>query len=124
MVADSQDALLSRLKMVSQYSRVGVHLSIESVQVSSLVALASYVHEYKYRQFQHWIPEFKRENLRLFESAAVELAGSAKSIITPPVVEDAGGKFVLIEGSTRSHLFTRSRRGTNRLCCSPWHPGS
>ena len=115
IVTDSQDELLSRLKKVSQYSKPSVKLSLEEIPVSKLVALTNYVHEYKYRQVQHWSKLFQQNSLRLFESAAIELPQGAKSIITPPVVEDAGGKYVLIEGSTRA-TFLRDRGDETIVC--------
>jgi predicted acylesterase/phospholipase RssA len=115
IISDSPDELLLRLKKVAQYSKAGVQLSIESVPLSNLAALANYVHEYKYQQMQYWIPEFKRQNLSLFESAAVELGGVAKSIITPPVVEASGEQYVLIEGSTRA-TYLRDQ-GEERMYC-------
>ncbi len=116
MVKISADKLLPRLRNVTQYAGDKVKLTIEWVGMQQLNALATYVHEYKYRQFQHWIPEFEKQGFDLFEPMAVELPGGIYSLITPPVVEDVGqGRFVLIQGSTRA-TFLRNR-GDDQLQC-------
>ena len=116
MVKVAQDKLLSRLRTVTQYAGGKVKLTMEWVSMQQLDALATYVHEYKYRQFQHWIPEFEKLEFDLFEPMAVELPGGIQSLITPPVVEDLGkGRFALIQGSTRA-TFLRNR-GDDRLQC-------
>jgi predicted acylesterase/phospholipase RssA len=115
IIKDTQDPILQQLKTVTQYQRNGVNLSLESIPLSSLVALTNYVHEYKYRQVKHWIPEFAKRDIPLFQSASVTLHNNAKSMITPPVVEDAGGKYVLVEGSTRA-TYLRDH-GETRIVC-------
>lgn len=115
LVKGSQDTLLEKLKTVAQYNKSGVTLSVETVRLSELESLASYVHEYKYRQLEHWIPEFQRHGLPLFEPADVWLLDDHKSAITPPVVEESGDKFVLIEGSTRATLLRE--QGVERMTC-------
>ncbi len=116
LVAHSQEDLLRRLQTVSQYGKNGVQLTFESVKLSNLVSLTQYVREYKYRQIQHLIAAYEANKVQLFDSVAVNLLGGLKSIVTPPVVEEAGdGKYVLIEGSTRA-TFLRDR-GDERFNC-------
>lgn len=115
LISGSQDTLLDHLKSVNQYSKPGVSLRIESVPISQLVALAGYVHEYKYRQVQHWITEFSKKGILPFDCAAIELINSQISLVTPPVVEQAGNKFVLIEGSTRA-TYLRDK-GEEQIVC-------
>jgi predicted acylesterase/phospholipase RssA len=111
------DKLFSRLRNgVAQYASEKVKLTMEWVGMQQLDALATYVHEFKYRQFQHWIPEFEKNGFDLFEPMAVELPGGIHSLITPPVIEDVGkGRFALIQGSTRA-TFLRDR-GDDKLQC-------
>jgi len=117
MVNISADTLFQRLRSgVTQYASDKVKITMEWVGMQQLDALATYVHEYKYNQFQHWIPEFEKKGFDLFEPMAVELPDGIHSLITPPVVEDVGkGRFALIQGSTRA-TFLRDR-GDARLQC-------
>lgn len=117
MVKIPADELLSRLRSgVAQYASEKVRLTMEWVGIPQLDALATYVHEFKYRQFQHWIPEFEKKGFHLFEPMAVELPGGIHSLITPPVVEDVGkGRFALIQGSTRA-TFLRDRGDDSVQC--------
>jgi hypothetical protein len=66
------------------------------------VSLTRFVREYKYRQIRHLIDLYKRLGITLFDPATVSLSTGEKSIVTPPVVEAAGGQFILVEGSTRA----------------------
>lgn len=98
----SQDRLFSRLHDVSQYRAPSIKMSVRSVPLTSLVSLTRYVREFKYRQI-HWLAElFKRQGFDLFEPVTLDFGSGKESIITPPVVESAGDKFVLIEGTTRA----------------------
>lgn len=102
LAADSHDLLLSRIRTVGQYSRTEIDVAIENVPVERLVSLANYVREYKYRQIRHLIQLYRDLNIPLFDPAAVVLKSGEKSIVTPPVVEESGGQFILLEGSTRA----------------------
>lgn len=115
LVNDSQDNVLQLLKSVSQYGKVGVTLSFETVPLQNLASLTSHVREYKYRQIQHLIEYYRAKRLSLFQAGAVELGEGKRTIVTPPVVEHAGGKFVLVEGSTRA-TFLRDQGHDNMLC--------
>jgi predicted acylesterase/phospholipase RssA len=117
MVKIPADKLFLRLRSgVTQYASEKVKLTMEWVGMQQLDALATYVHEFKYRQFQHWIPEFEKNGFDLFEPMAVELPGGIHSLITPPVVEDVGkGRFALIQGSTRA-TFLRDRGDDSVQC--------
>ena len=113
--ADSHDLLLSRIKAVPQYARADVDVSIENIQIDRLVSLTSFVREYKYRQIRHLIQLYRRLGISLFDPAAVTLTAGATSIVTPPVVEESGGQFILIEGSTRA-TFCRDE-GLSHIKC-------
>ncbi len=117
MEPGSLDSLVAHLKTVQQYSKPGVQISLEQIPLNKLVALASYVHEYKYRQFEHWIPEFNKQGIDLFQAAQIRYSDSdaATSIITPPVVEKSGDQYILIEGSTRA-VYLRDQ-GHKEMTC-------
>lgn len=115
VVSDSQGELFKRLRKVSQYSKSGVDITFESIRVADLLSLANYVREYKYNQIRSLVGLYREKNISLFEPAAVVLTGSHKSIVTPPVVEASGSRYVLIEGSTRA-TFLRDQ-GEERIAC-------
>jgi len=100
--AGGHDLLLARIKLVGQYSKPGIEVSIENVPLERLVSLTRFVREYKYRQIRHLIDLYKGLGIPLFDPAAVGLNTGEKSIVTPPVVEAVGGQFILVEGSTRA----------------------
>jgi hypothetical protein len=116
IVPDSQESVRSALRSVTQYGKVGVDLTFESIRIADLLSLTRYVREYKYRQIAHLIAAYRANNLTPFEAAAVSFADGRRSIITPPVVEAAGDKFILIEGSTRA-TFLRDEDPEGRLTC-------
>lgn len=100
--AGSHDLLLDRIKSVGQYSKPGVDVTIENTPIEKLVSLTHFVREYKYRQIRHLVELYKTLDIQLFDPAVVMLNTGEKSFVTPPVVEESGGQFILIEGSTRA----------------------
>jgi hypothetical protein len=112
---DSHDLLLSRIRSIGQYSRPGADVSIENVSIERLVSLTRFVREYKYKQIRHLIQLYRNLGVPLFDPAAVLLNTGESSIVTPPVVEESGGEFILIEGSTRA-TFCRDEGITQFKC--------
>jgi len=102
IVEGEQDRLLRSLKTVGQYAKTGVSLTLENVPVERMLSLTRFVREYKYKQIHHLIRLYSRNDLPLFASAYVSLSDGKKSILTPPVVEESGENFILVEGSTRA----------------------
>jgi hypothetical protein len=96
------EEVIAPLRSVGQYANERVKIDLERIQVDRLVATSRLTREFKYNQIRYLVEMYRRLGLELFEPAAVELAGGFKSILTPPVVEEAGSDFVLIEGSTRA----------------------
>jgi predicted acylesterase/phospholipase RssA len=113
--ADGVDVLLSKIKSVGQYSKADVDVSIENVSIDSFVSLTRFVREYKYHQIRHLSQLYRQLGLPLFGPAIVQLDSGQSSIITPPVVEEAGGQYILIEGSTRA-IFCRDE-GVPQIKC-------
>jgi hypothetical protein len=58
--------------------------------------------EFKYNQIRHLVDIYRGLGLELFEPVAIQFANNQNSIVTPPVVEAVGDRFVVIEGSTRA----------------------
>lgn len=113
--ADGHDLLLSRIKSVGQYSKSGVDVCIENIPIARLVSLTRFVREYKYRQIRHLIQLYGNLGIPLFDPAAVLLNTGESSIVTPPVVEESGGQYIVVEGSTRA-TFCRDE-GASQIKC-------
>jgi predicted acylesterase/phospholipase RssA len=96
------EELIARLKSIRQYGKSGVTVTIEHIPVKELVATSRFTREYKYNQIRSLVDLYHRFGLQLFEPAVVDFGDNQSSIITPPVVEFTGGKYILIEGSTRA----------------------
>jgi predicted acylesterase/phospholipase RssA len=107
--------IIQSLRRVGQYASEGVKLSIERVEIKQLVATSRLTREFKYNQIRRLVDLYRRLGLELFEPAAIQLENGQRSIVTPPVVEAAGDKFVLIEGSTRA-TFCRDEGVTSFKC--------
>jgi predicted acylesterase/phospholipase RssA len=116
LLSDSEDTILRRLKGVSQYGKNGVEISLEIIPLSSLLSLSSYVSEFKYRQAQFWAEEHRNAGIKLFAPSAIEMLGNVRSIVAPPVVEQSGKSFVLIQGSARAKFLLDS--GHEQVKCA------
>jgi len=102
IVAGRQGQLIDYLVLVGQYSKGGVSVQVENIPLDRLVSLTRLVREYKYKQIHHLIGLYSRHDIPLFAPAFVKFYDGKDSILTPPVVEESGGQFILIEGSTRA----------------------
>jgi predicted acylesterase/phospholipase RssA len=102
LVRVAAEEVINPLRFVGQYSKENVSIGIETVHVQQLAATSRFTREYKYNQIRYLIDMYRRLGFELFEPVAVQFANGLKSIVTPPVVEEAGGRFILIEGSTRA----------------------
>jgi hypothetical protein len=116
IIPGAQDELLQFLGVVGQYAKTHVDLAIESIPLERMVSLTRFVREYKYKQMHHLIELYSKNNIPLFASASVRFQNGKHSILTPPVVEEAGGKFVLVEGSTRA-TYCRDSGAYDALKC-------
>jgi predicted acylesterase/phospholipase RssA len=103
------DEVIAAIKRVPQYSSGAVDVSFETVALSKLVSLSSAVREFKYIQIEQLASIFEEAGLTQFSLAIVRFANGTRSILTPPVFEESGGRYVIIEGSTRS-VYCRDRK--------------
>lgn len=115
IVRGSNDTVINAMKHVRQYSPFGVDVTIGDVPTVQLKSLARYVLGFKYLQLRELINEYSKHDIRLFDPAAVQFAGSQISPITPPVVEQVEDSYLLIEGTTRA-VFCRDQ-GVNKIRC-------
>lgn len=94
--------LVSAIRTVRQYQKDGVSVNVEKIPIASIVSLTPYAREKKYRQTPYLVRLYLENGLELFEPAYVGFGEGKSSLITPPVVEESGDKFILIEGTNRA----------------------
>ena len=91
------------LRRVSQYSLPKIGVELKRVPLENLVSLTKFVREYKYRQIELLHSIYQSHGMSAFGPAEIALADQLQiSPVTPPVVEENGGEFILIEGTTRA----------------------
>jgi predicted acylesterase/phospholipase RssA len=95
-------------KGVGQYSKPGVTLTVEEVEVERVLSLTRLIRAYKYRQVIRLAELFRERRIPLFGPAAATLADGTGSILAPPVVEVSGDRYVGIEGNTRTYYCSRN----------------
>lgn len=93
-------ALLAR--NIPQYRPDNVRLTVESVQLDSILLLSRHVRAFRLRQLPDLNTALAAAKIDFYQPAQLSLIDGKSSIITPPVFEESGGKFVAIEGNTRT----------------------
>lgn len=101
------------IEHVSQYARA--RLTMETVPLDKLDSLCQLVRGFKYHQVRMLYNEFIKAGIEPFECAAVEYSNGKRTIATPPVVEESGGRYILVQGTTRA-LFSY-RLGVKSIRC-------
>jgi predicted acylesterase/phospholipase RssA len=96
----TEDELFTRLRLVPQYGNSRFQQKRMSL-TDDIVVLQEAVKEYKFLQMRGHINSLKSAGCELFELTKVDLGNGRSSIVTPPVLERLGGKYVVIEGSAR-----------------------
>jgi hypothetical protein len=109
LVPGGYDELFRRLRRVPQYSQEGIEVELSTINVSQVLSVTKKVKEHKYLQIERLVKHLSQHDHRLFEILNVSLDGGQTSIMAPPVLEEWGGQFVLIEGTARL-LFCRLNR--------------
>jgi len=112
---EGYDKLVERLKTIEQYTPPEVKFSISEVPVKDLVFLTKYVKSYKYNQISRIFDIYDQYSLELFGAVQVTYQNADAPIsmpITPPVVEEIGSKFYIIEGNSRLTYMIRERKAS------------
>jgi predicted acylesterase/phospholipase RssA len=94
--------LLEVVRRVPQYEDEDVELSMKQVKVDHLILLTSHVREFKYRQIRRLLSLYEKSKIQWFEPSRINFGNGYTSLITPPIAEESGDGYVLIEGSTRA----------------------
>ena len=95
------ERLRSALRRVKQYSNSDA-IEIRSVPLRSVVSLTKCVREYKILQSEYLVDLYRANGIPIFSPCALTLSEGRFSLITPPVLEESGANFVLVEGSSRA----------------------
>lgn len=108
------DDLFRRLRAVQQYSGAGVEFSIEDVDARRIVFLTRYVKSYKYTQIRHIFDLARRAGKTVGDDLWLDY-GTADGRnftmpVTPPVLEQHGANFILIEGNSRVAFMLKELR--------------
>lgn len=108
--------IVKGLRRVRQYSGSDIGIELRSVPVEKLVSLSRFVREYKYRQIDLLHSTYGTSSLTAFGPAQVALGdGRQTTLVTPPVVEQNGDQFILIEGTTRA-TYLRDHASKELVC--------
>lgn len=98
-----ESKILDKLRQfVPAYSTAGTKLSMERVRVESLELLTKFVRGYKFKQIQQMFELYAGRNLDPFDAAEVHYKEDFSTLVTPPVAEDTGKAYVLVQGNTRA----------------------
>jgi predicted acylesterase/phospholipase RssA len=112
----SLDTLTEKLQRhVAPYSKGCAHVGLETVETHSLVSLSKIVKGYKFQQIHSLAERFRRADLPLFQPALAQYPGKGETIVTPPVAEFTGGRYILVQGNTRA-VYCLKRGITNVRC--------
>lgn len=109
------EILFNHLRNVNQYESVNVKISIESLNIEELIFITQYVRGYKYRQIAYLFELYENYNVPLFESAKLILKEDNYTLVTPPVIEQIGNKYYVIQGNTR--LLYAYKHGLKSINC-------
>jgi hypothetical protein len=112
----SEITIIEKLqKHVSAYATVGAQLSMERVPLNLMLSLTKLVRGYKFKQIEQLFEFFDRAGVKHFDAAEVRYTDQLSTLVTPPVVEFSGGRFILVQGNTRA-LYCH-RNGIDELRC-------
>jgi len=101
--AADQNDLIGRLRThIPFYREPNVEIRIEEVDITDVYLISRYVRAFRYKQIGSLVEAYRAGGLQLFQPAQILLSGGETSLVTPPVFEHSGGKFVGLEGNTRS----------------------
>lgn len=103
LVSVGDQSVLSKLKQyVSAYASVSARLSMQTIPLNSIVLMTRMVRGFKYKQIRQMFDLFSNAELTPFETAEIRYSDDLSTIVTPPVVERAGDRHILVQGNTRA----------------------
>jgi hypothetical protein len=99
---DGRDVTALLAKNIPLYRPNTVRITVETVQLDSILLLSRHVRAFRLRQLPELNAALSAAKIDFYQPAQMGLIDGKWSIITPPVFEESGGKFVAIEGNTRA----------------------
>lgn len=104
-----EEELVSKLKNTKQYQADKVSINMEQVEVEKLIFVTQYIRGYKYRQIDQLYNLYKDYGFECFHPVKLHFNDNSSSLITPPVVEEHNGEYLVIEGNTRIYYAYRNK---------------
>lgn len=103
------DKVRDILKMeVSQYKPATVRIEKALVPTNKLFMISRFTRGYKYQQIVYWRDLYKKNRIDLFSPFTIKLKNKSVTIATPPIVEQHGDMYVVVEGNTRATYCARN----------------
>jgi predicted acylesterase/phospholipase RssA len=99
---DGRDVTALLATNIPLYRPNNVKITVESVRLDSILLLSRYVRAFRLRQIPDLNAALAAANIDFYQPAKMSLFDGKSSIVTPPVFEESGGKFITIEGNTRA----------------------
>jgi len=81
-----------------------------------MISLTRLVRGYKYKQIRSLFDLFVTAKLECFETAEVRYAPKLSTLITPPVLEYTGDRYILVQGNTRAAFCYKNGIQEMRCC--------
>ena len=97
---------------VQQYSNDNIQFKIKDINLTDVSLIDQYTREFKYQQIIRLVSIFKEFGIDDFTPIGVKLRDGSISIITPPVFEKTGNKYVAVEGNTRATYYWFQNKST------------
>ena len=102
LIEAEPDELITLLKNgVRQYENPSVEITLQEIDINKLFMLNKYVRSHKYKQSEGLIALYKKYSIQIFKPVNIIFNNEIVSTITPPVIEQTGEYFVVIEGNSR-----------------------
>lgn len=99
MESVSEEVIIKALKTIPAYQNC--EISYQDVLLDNVIFLTRNVLNYKYQNIEGLCDFYKNKHIATFSGAAFVLGEGKRSIIGPPVFEQYGSNYVVIEGNTR-----------------------
>ncbi|WP_300958515.1 hypothetical protein, partial [Bacteroides acidifaciens] len=96
----STDEIITTLKRIEFYK--DSLFQFEDVELSKLRFLNQYVRGLKYKQVANLLNEYKKSGIKPYGASKITFNNGQESLMSPVVLEEHDGKFIVIKGNARS----------------------
>lgn len=102
----SSDQHIERLRGVVQYKNAKIKFEEKEIDLREVKLMTRYVESYKYNQIDKLNELLVNYGLDTFEPSVIRFEDDVELLITPVVIEQYNGKYIVIKGNSRlSYLF-------------------